>query len=73
MLDTPSPEIVVDYTSTEQRVIAHLQELRTRVWNALIPTCAIRVDILPHGVRYIHPTKGERFVGKRRFAIRGVI
>jgi hypothetical protein len=55
-----------------------IQNLRTklleRAWNALIPSSAINATIIPEvGVRYLHPTKGYRYVGKRRFAIRGVL
>jgi len=48
--------------------------LLERAWNALIPKSAINATIIPEtGVRYLHPTKGYRYVGKRRFAIRGVL
>jgi hypothetical protein len=43
-----------------------------RAWNALVPACAIAASLEPNYVRYLHPTKGWRYVGKRRFAIRGV-
>lgn len=44
-----------------------------RAWNALIPQCALNATVLPRvGVRYLHPTKGYRYVGKKRFAVRGV-
>lgn len=65
MLDTPSHE---------QNIIAQLQAHRERVWNILIPRCAVSAEIQPEkGVRYLHPTKGYKWVGKRRFAIRGVV
>jgi hypothetical protein len=48
-------------------------EIRTRVWNALIPPCAVIAEVKPYGVRYLHPTKGYKTVGKKRFAVRGVL
>jgi hypothetical protein len=44
-----------------------------RVWNALIPKCAVKAEVKPWGVRYLHPTKGYKTVGKKRFGIRGVM
>lgn len=43
------------------------------VWNSLIPKADVRFEHSPDGVRYLHATKGWRFVGKRRFAVRGVM
>jgi hypothetical protein len=63
-----------DTPSREQEAIAQLQAHRERVWNALIPRSAVAAHIIPQvGVAYLHPTKGWRIVGKRRFAIRGVV
>lgn len=44
-----------------------------RVWNALIPRSAVDFEILGHGVRYLHATKGWKFVSAKRFAVRGVL
>jgi hypothetical protein len=63
MLDTLSPE----------EIHAHHRRLREAAWNALIPPCVIKAEVKPWGVRYLHPTKGYKTVGKRRFAIRGVL
>ena len=63
MLDTLSHETRANLYA------AHVQN----VWNELIPASAIKTEITGYGVRYLHPTKGYRTVGKRRFAIRGVI
>lgn len=41
------------------------------VWNALIPKAAVEFVIHPNGVSYLHATKGWKFVGARRFAVRG--
>lgn len=43
-----------------------------RVWNALIPKRALNVEANGEGVKYLHPTKGWRFVSKKRFAAYGV-
>jgi hypothetical protein len=45
---------------------------RQRAWNALIPKSAVEFKIEAQGVRYLHATKGWKWVGKKRFAIRGV-
>lgn len=45
---------------------------RQRVWNALIPAAAVQFKIEGEGVRYLHATKGWKWVSKKRFAIRGV-
>jgi hypothetical protein len=64
MQSTPSPEAIIDIQT----------KLLERAWNALIPACAIGATIIPEvGVRYLHPTKGYRYVGKKRFAVRGVL
>lgn len=63
MHDTLSPETKANLHE------AHI----TNVWNALIPQRAVKVELKPHGVRYLHPTKGWKWVGKKRFAVRGVL
>jgi hypothetical protein len=54
-----------------------LQRLRephfAQVWNALIPASAVKFEVIAHGVRYLHATKGWKFVSAKRFAIRGVM
>jgi hypothetical protein len=62
-----------DTLSREQQEIALLTMVRERAWNALIPPCAIKAEVRPYGVAYLHPTKGWRSVGKKRFALRGVM
>jgi hypothetical protein len=47
--------------------------LRQKVWNALIPKSAVEFKIEDGGVRYLHATKGWKWVSKKRFAIRGVL
>lgn len=42
------------------------------VFNKLIPKRALLVKVEPFGVTYLHPTKGYRTIGKKRFAVRGV-
>lgn len=79
MLDTLSPEYYLqrqaredaDRIATERKAA---QDAHTnRVWNALIPACSVASVIVKNvGVKYLHPTKGWRMVGKKRFAIRGV-
>ncbi|MFI4971112.1 MAG: hypothetical protein ACHP7H_00415 [Hyphomicrobiales bacterium] len=80
MLDTLSPESYLSqqYHQDAERLtdnqIAAVRALREHVWNSLVPACALSAEIIPHkGVRYLHPTKGYRYVGKRRFAARGVL
>lgn len=65
MLDMHSPEAYATQLAAYNRNV-------TRVWNILIPRCALNAEVKPWGVRYLHPTKGYKTVGKRRFAIRGV-
>lgn len=62
-----------DTPSREDQERALLTIVRERAWNALIPPCTVRAEVKPYGVKYLHPTKGYRTVGKRRFAIRGVM
>ena len=62
-----------DHDGAEQLRQDHLTRVREAAWNALIPTSAIKAEVKPYGVQYLHPTKGYRTVGKKRFAIRGVI
>jgi hypothetical protein len=59
MQDTPSPNPLVQH--------------HVRIWNSLIPKHALHAHVIPNvGVRWLHPTKGWRITGKRRFAARGV-
>ncbi|MBW7970994.1 hypothetical protein [Bradyrhizobium sp. BR 10289] len=57
---------------TENQIKA-LQAHRERVWNKLVPASAVAAELKPHYVRYLNPTKGWRYVGKRRFAAYGVL
>jgi hypothetical protein len=63
MLDTRLP----DYDTV--RSIS----LHQRVWNALVPQKAVQFKIEEGGVKYLHATKGWKWVSKKRFAIRGVL
>jgi hypothetical protein len=65
MPDTHLPD------TTDHQAIA-IQRHRERVFNALVPPCAVDATTEDYGVRYLHPTKGWKTVGKRRFAVRGV-
>lgn len=56
----------------DESLAAQLTDLRIRVWNALIPQSAVRTVLHPEGVSYLHPTKGWKWIGKKRFAVRGV-
>ncbi len=62
-----------DTRSPEEVIADHVRRVREAAWNALIPPCTVRAEVKPYGVNYLHPTKGWRSVGKKRFAIRGVI
>jgi hypothetical protein len=64
MLDTPSPN--------NNSPVVRARALHERAWNSLVPRCALDLTMLPNGVRYMHPTKGYRWISKKRFAIRGV-
>lgn len=44
---------------------AHL----TRLWQRLIPKSAVQVEMKDTFVRYLHPTKGWRYVSKRRLGL----
>lgn len=48
------------------RLIAQLQLAK---WNALIPKCARQVHEDGAAVKYLHPTKGWRWVHKRRLGM----
>jgi hypothetical protein len=65
MLDTRLP----NYDTVRALTNAESQH----VWNTLIPKSAVEFKIEGHGVRYLHATKGWNWVGKKRFAIRGVM
>lgn len=52
---------------------AIIKAAREAAYNALIPPTAIKVELQPWGMRYLHPRKGWKTVGKRRFAARGVL
>lgn len=41
--------------------------VQTLVRNKLIPRRAVASEEVARGVRYLHPTKGWRFVSNRRF------
>lgn len=86
MLDTLSPETKdlpaesyllrkhrEDMECLQEQQSDHVRRVREAAWNALVPPCAIEAHIEPYGVRYRHPTKGWKTIGKRRFRIRGVI
>lgn len=86
MLDTLSPNEVKErfepYLSRKHREdMERLRDMQTdyvkaareAAWNALVPACAVEAHIEPWGVRYRHPTKGWKTIGKRRFRIRGVL
>jgi Tfp pilus assembly protein FimT len=47
------------------RYIADLQVAR---WNAVIPKCAKHVQKDGSSIKYLHPTKGWRWVHTRRLA-----
>jgi hypothetical protein len=69
MLATRSRETrLPDYDTV--RTLSHNE----RVWNALIPQAAVEFKVVPDvGVKYLHATKGWKWVSKKRFAIRGVL
>lgn len=79
MPDTHSPKYFLSQSAEDdlQRATAEqaaaIRAHRERVWNELIPRCAVAATKETYGVRYLHPTKGWKTVGKRHFAIRGVI
>ncbi len=62
-----------DTRSPEEVIVDHVRRVHEAAWNALIPPCTVRAEVKPYGLNYLQPTKGWRSVGKKRFAIRGVI
>ena len=51
-------------------LVERLIAFRMHLWNALIPKRARNVEVLPSGdVRYLHPTKGFRFVSAKRLGL----
>lgn len=74
---TPYYHLVDQHMADEARVtserLAAMRAHREAVFNALIPPSAVAVEVKPYGVRYLHPTKGWKTVGKKHFAIRGVV
>jgi hypothetical protein len=75
MLDTRLPDYQLSYSSQRLPDWATVRSLtlQQRVWNALVPKSAVEFKIEEGGVRYLHATKGWKWVGKKRFAIRGVL
>lgn len=79
MLDTLSPKYYLHQKLEEDTVRLSAEQMdtiraqREFVWNALIPRSAVATTLEPWGVHYLHPTKGWKTVGKKRFAIRGVM
>lgn len=58
---------VFNYITANERA----RQLHTQQWNALIPENALDIDVdfSPTAVRYRHPTKGFRYVSKRRLGL----
>lgn len=50
-------------------LLEHLVAHRTRLWNALVPRRAVRVETTLTGIRYLHPTKGWRHVSAKRLGL----
>lgn len=48
------------------RMIAQLQLAK---WNAVIPKCALHVQEDGSSIKYLHPTKGWRWVHQRRLKV----
>jgi hypothetical protein len=50
-----------------------LEQLRTaaimRRWQQIIPQCAKEITFGDTYVRYLHPTKGHRYVSKKRLGL----
>lgn len=46
------------------------QAVMTR-WHRIIPPCAKNITFADTHVRYLHPTKGYRYVSKRRLGLEG--
>lgn len=84
MLDTLSPDETPtksyllrkheeDTLNLQEATHDYVRRVREASWNALVPACAVEAHIEPWGVRYRHPTKGWKTIGKRRFRILGVL
>jgi hypothetical protein len=46
-----------------------VNELKTAKWNAVIPKCAMHVQEDGSSIKYLHPTKGWRWVHQRRLKV----
>lgn len=64
---------ITDGARISSERLAAMRAHRDAVFNALVPSCAIAIELKPYGVRYLHPRKGWKTIGKRHFAIRGVV
>jgi hypothetical protein len=50
--------------------LASFNDRVTAAMNSLVPACAVRTDTkTPPCLRYLHPTKGWKQVGGKRFAL----
>jgi hypothetical protein len=53
--------------SPMEKMILDFQRLR---WNSLIPKHAVVVELVKSGVRWLHPTKGWKYVSARRLGFK---
>jgi hypothetical protein len=46
-----------------------IAQLETAKWNAVIPKCALHAKEDGSSIKYLHPTKGWRWVHQRRLKV----
>lgn len=55
--------------STHAEFARFVNELKTAKWNAVIPKSALLVEEDGSSIKYLHPTKGWRWVHQRRLKV----
>lgn len=71
-----SRQQTVEYIPTDAdrpslTVHEYLRQLTLAKWNAIIPKSALRTEEDGSSIKYLHPTKGWRWVHKRRLQVFG--
>ena len=56
-------------TGSPESLFQFVRELATAQWNAIIPKCAMHVQEDGSSIKYLHPTKGWRWVAKKRLRV----
>jgi hypothetical protein len=56
-------------TAAAAEFARYIAALQTAKWNAVIPKSALRVKEAGSSIKYLHPTKGWRWVSQRRLKV----